>query len=74
MLPYSTLMATIQKVGLLSVLFSRSPHLEDVARAIDIAFQYRHYFRKDVIIDLLVYRRWHVVLIVRLSPAENIGS
>ncbi|KAI0261908.1 thiamine diphosphate-binding protein [Russula aff. rugulosa BPL654] len=30
----------------------------DVERAVDIAFQYRHHFRKDVIIDLLVYRRW----------------
>ena len=34
----------------------------DVERAVDIAFQYRHYFRKDVIIDLLVYRRWYVLL------------
>ncbi|KAH9027590.1 dehydrogenase E1 and transketolase domain-containing protein 1 [Lactarius hengduanensis] len=31
-----------------------SPLFADVARAIDIAFQYRHQFRKDVIIDLLV--------------------
>lgn len=26
----------------------------------DIAFKYRNYFRKDVIIDLIVYRRWYV--------------
>ena len=40
--------------------FTYSPLFVDVARAVDIAFQYRHHFRKDVIIDLLVYRRWHV--------------
>ena len=52
---------------------------KDVARAMDIAFRYRNYFRKvktlkhvsswkitnrvlmfgqDIIVDLLVYRRW----------------
>ncbi|KAF8066054.1 Transketolase, pyrimidine binding domain-containing protein [Lyophyllum atratum] len=31
----------------------------DVVRAMDIAFQYRKYFRKDIIVDLLVYRRCH---------------
>jgi probable 2-oxoglutarate dehydrogenase E1 component DHKTD1 len=46
---------------------SCSPLLADVARAVDIAFQYRHYFRKDVIVDLLVYRRWHVILTTRLA-------
>jgi len=30
----------------------------DVVRAMDIAFRYRKYFRKDIIVDLLVYRRW----------------
>lgn len=34
----------------------------DVARAVEIAFKYRHFFRKDVIIDLIVYRRWYVVI------------
>ena len=53
----------------------------DVARAVDIAFKYRNHFRKvsrrrlrplvglmmpqDIIVDLLVYRRWydlHVLL------------
>lgn len=34
--------------------------LVDVARAMNIAFKYRNYFRKDVIIDLIVYRRWYV--------------
>ncbi|KAH9170042.1 dehydrogenase E1 and transketolase domain-containing protein 1 [Lactarius sanguifluus] len=37
------------------VLHVNGDYPEDVARAIDIAFQYRHQFRKDVIIDLLVY-------------------
>ncbi|KAF6757254.1 dehydrogenase E1 and transketolase domain-containing protein 1 [Ephemerocybe angulata] len=27
-------------------------------RAMEIAFRYRDYFRKDIIVDLLVYRRW----------------
>lgn len=31
---------------------------KDVAKAMDIAFRYRNYFRKDIIVDLLVYRRW----------------
>ncbi|KAF8546555.1 hypothetical protein OG21DRAFT_1104052 [Imleria badia] len=31
---------------------------EDVSRAIEIAFKYRNYFRKDIVIDLVVYRRW----------------
>ena len=32
----------------------------DVQRAMDIAFKYRNYFRKDIIVDLIVYRRWYV--------------
>jgi hypothetical protein len=39
----------------------------DVERAVDIAFQYRHHFRKDVIIDLLVYRCWRVLIYFSLS-------
>ncbi|RIA85155.1 thiamine diphosphate-binding protein [Glomus cerebriforme] len=31
---------------------------EDVTRAIEIAFEYRNKFEKDVIIDLITYRRW----------------
>lgn len=31
---------------------------EAVARAVDIALQYRMRFRRDVIIDLITYRRW----------------
>ena len=32
----------------------------DVQRAMDVAFKYRNYFRKDIIVDLIVYRRWLV--------------
>ena len=60
--PFSMLMATIQKARCLYFSLSPGSHRStDVERAVDIAFQYRHYFRKDVIIDLLVYRRWHVL-------------
>lgn len=34
----------------------------DVIRAVKIAFEYRNQFRKDIIIDLLVYRRWYVLV------------
>ncbi|KAG5644201.1 hypothetical protein DXG03_008864 [Asterophora parasitica] len=40
------------------VLHVNGDHPEDVFRAMDIAFRYRKYFRKDIIVDLLVYRRW----------------
>ncbi|EMD32179.1 hypothetical protein CERSUDRAFT_118815 [Gelatoporia subvermispora B] len=40
------------------VLHVNGDYPEDVARAVDIAFKYRNYFGKDVIIDLIVYRRW----------------
>ncbi|THV00459.1 dehydrogenase E1 and transketolase domain-containing protein 1 [Dendrothele bispora CBS 962.96] len=40
------------------VLHVNGDHPEDVARAMEIAFKYRQYFRKDIIVDLLVYRRW----------------
>lgn len=53
--------ATIQKVTLISrtdALLS-SDLIIDVVKAMDIAFKYRHYFRKDIIVDLLVYRRWY---------------
>lgn len=29
-----------------------------MVRAVDIAFKYRNHFRKDIVIDLIVYRRW----------------
>ena len=32
--------------------------IADVQRAIDVAFKYRNFFRKDIIVDLIVYRRW----------------
>ncbi|CAG8546415.1 38028_t:CDS:10 [Gigaspora margarita] len=31
---------------------------EEVTRAVEMAFEYRNKFRKDVIIDLISYRRW----------------
>lgn len=34
----------------------------DVARAVNIAFAYRNFFRKDIIIDLMCYRQWYVLL------------
>ncbi|KAF9479328.1 dehydrogenase E1 and transketolase domain-containing protein 1 [Pholiota conissans] len=39
------------------VLHVNGDYPEDVAKAMDIAFRYRNYFRKDIIVDLLVYRR-----------------
>ena len=41
----------------------------DVSRALDTAFQYRNTFRKDIIVDLLVYRRWCVKTCFRASGA-----
>ncbi|RDB26956.1 putative 2-oxoglutarate dehydrogenase E1 component DHKTD1, mitochondrial [Hypsizygus marmoreus] len=41
------------------VLHVNGDYPEDVVRAMDIAFRYRKYFRKDIIVDLLVYRRCH---------------
>ncbi|KAH8085477.1 dehydrogenase E1 and transketolase domain-containing protein 1 [Cristinia sonorae] len=40
------------------VLHVNGDHPEDVARAVEIAVKYRNHFRKDIIIDLIVYRRW----------------
>jgi len=40
------------------ILHVNGDHPESVVRAVDIAFRYRHMFRKDVIIDLICYRRW----------------
>ncbi|KAJ3715573.1 Transketolase, pyrimidine binding domain-containing protein [Lentinula guzmanii] len=37
--------------------FSLSNNTVHVVKAMDIAFKYRQYFRKDIIVDLLVYRR-----------------
>lgn len=43
----------------------------DVTQAIEAAFAYRHHFRKDVIVDLIVYRRWFVVQGVCPFPAKT---
>ncbi|CDO71005.1 hypothetical protein BN946_scf184844.g9 [Trametes cinnabarina] len=40
------------------VLHVNGDYPEDVQRAVDIAFKYRNYFRRDIIVDLIVYRRW----------------
>lgn len=40
------------------VLHVNGDYPEDVAKAMEIAFEYRQYFRKDIIIDLICYRRW----------------
>jgi len=40
------------------VLHVNGDYPEDVARAVEVAFKYRNHFRKDIIVDLLVYRRW----------------
>ena len=40
------------------ILHVNGDYPEAVARAVDVAFRYRQMFRKDVIIDLICYRRW----------------
>ncbi|KIJ59952.1 hypothetical protein HYDPIDRAFT_117851 [Hydnomerulius pinastri MD-312] len=40
------------------VLHVNGDYPEDVVRAVEIAFKYRNHFRKDIVIDLIVYRRW----------------
>ncbi|KJA23080.1 hypothetical protein HYPSUDRAFT_40201 [Hypholoma sublateritium FD-334 SS-4] len=36
------------------ILHVNGDHPEDVAKAMDVAFRYRNYFRKDIIVDLLL--------------------
>ncbi|RKP28148.1 thiamine diphosphate-binding protein [Syncephalis pseudoplumigaleata] len=40
------------------VIHVNGDHPEDVARAMEVAFEYRNKFRKDVVVDLITYRRW----------------
>ncbi|KAF8498860.1 dehydrogenase E1 and transketolase domain-containing protein 1 [Gautieria morchelliformis] len=40
------------------VLHVNGDYPEDVARAMEVAFKYRNHFRKDIVVDLMVYRRW----------------
>ncbi|EJU02343.1 dehydrogenase E1 and transketolase domain-containing protein 1 [Dacryopinax primogenitus] len=40
------------------VLHVNGDHPEDVVRAIQTAFTYRQHFRKDIVVDLITYRRW----------------
>ncbi|ORX36355.1 Thiamin diphosphate-binding protein [Kockovaella imperatae] len=40
------------------ILHVNGDYPEAVVRAVDVAFRYRQMFRKDIIIDLICYRRW----------------
>ncbi|KAL7751836.1 hypothetical protein RI367_002836 [Sorochytrium milnesiophthora] len=40
------------------VIHVNGDHPEDVANAAALAFEYRNKFRKDVILDVITYRRW----------------
>ncbi|GBE88887.1 2-oxoglutarate dehydrogenase, mitochondrial [Sparassis crispa] len=40
------------------ILHVNGDYPEDVARAVETAFKYRNYVRKDIVVDLIVYRRW----------------
>ena len=40
----------------------------------DIAFKYRNYFRKDILVDLIVYRRWYVPLSLHLRHFASVSS
>ncbi|KAF9163639.1 hypothetical protein DFQ26_002295 [Actinomortierella ambigua] len=40
------------------VIHVNGDHPEEVAHAVRLAFEYRNKFRKDVILDLIAYRRW----------------
>lgn len=61
---YCTSTATTPKVGgelcfpTLRSLTRVWTSLSDVARAVKVAYSYRNFFRKDIIIDLMCYRRW----------------
>ncbi|KII87937.1 hypothetical protein PLICRDRAFT_92812 [Plicaturopsis crispa FD-325 SS-3] len=40
------------------VLHVNGDYPDDVVRAVETAYKYREHFRKDIIVDLIVYRRW----------------
>ncbi|KAI9505842.1 hypothetical protein GGI25_001250 [Coemansia spiralis] len=40
------------------VIHVNGDYAEEVARAMRIAFEYRRLFRKDIIVDLITFRRW----------------
>lgn len=40
------------------VIHVNADYPEDVTHAMHIAFEYRHKFRKDVIVDMIAYRLW----------------
>ncbi|KAI7865022.1 oxoglutarate dehydrogenase, E1 component [Spinellus fusiger] len=54
----STYCSDIGKMINVPVVHVNGDHPEDVARAMDVVFEYRNRFRKDIILDLMCYRRW----------------
>ncbi|KAG2224888.1 hypothetical protein INT45_010837, partial [Circinella minor] len=54
----STYCSDIGKMINVPVIHVNGDFPEDVARAIDVVFEYRNKFRKDIILDLICYRRW----------------
>ena len=45
-------------ICILACYFNESHPFQDVVKASKIAFEYRQKFRKDVIVDLVCFRRW----------------
>ncbi|KAI9260567.1 oxoglutarate dehydrogenase, E1 component [Phascolomyces articulosus] len=54
----STYCSDIGKMINVPVVHVNGDFPEDVARAMDVVFEYRNKFRKDIILDLICYRRW----------------
>ncbi len=54
----STYCSDIGKTIGCPILHVNGDYPEAVTRAVEVAFQYRQMFRKDVIVDLICYRRW----------------
>ncbi|XP_050405927.1 2-oxoadipate dehydrogenase complex component E1 [Patella vulgata] len=54
----STYSSDIGKINSIPVLHVNSDYPEDVIRATSIAMKYRQKFRKDIIIDLMCYRKY----------------
>lgn len=79
-------METILKVTMNPIVGVQSEARTDVVRAMEIAFKYRQAFRKvlfafhmlqrltplkDIIVDLLVYRRWYARSTFLFDPADH---
>ncbi|KAI9320536.1 oxoglutarate dehydrogenase, E1 component [Dichotomocladium elegans] len=54
----STYCSDIGKMINVPVVHVNGDYPEDVARAMDLVFEYRNKFKKDIILDLMCYRRW----------------